>query len=465
MPTTTQHPNIIYVLTDSHRLQALGFMDADPVQTPNLDAFAAESVRLSHCVSNRPICSPYRGMMLTGMYSHKSGVPRNCNSDRPDCYLRPDTRCWSDILADNGYSLGYIGKWHLDYPDDQPHEWLSERQPKKRQWDAFTPPGPKRHGFDFWYAYGCCNNHLHPHYWTGDGGIESRIDVDQWSAEHETDVAINFLRNEDGAYRDDKQPFALVLSTNPPHGPHHLVPEKYRAMYRDKPVEELLNRPNVILETKRGQMAREQAADYFAMCTAVDEQFGRLLDEIDRLGLRDDTIVIFTSDHGEMLGSHGRMRKSVWYDESMLVPFLMRAPGKATPRQDDLLLSTPDLCPTLLALAGHADKVPANLQGVDRSRVLCTGNGERPDAALYIAPSTDHTVCGSRGLRTHRYTYIVQRASTEPGDHEIMLFDSDTDPYQTTNVADSHPEVVADLHARLQAHLHAIDDPWIRHSA
>ena len=461
MTTTTNHPNIIYVLTDSHRLQAMGFMNEDPVYTPNLDALAAESVTLSHCVSTRPICSPYRGMMLTGMYSHESGVPRNCNSDRPDCYLRPDTRCWSDILADSGYSLGYIGKWHLDYPDDQPHEWLSERQPKERQWDAFTPPGPKRHGFGFWYAYGCCNNHLHPHYWTGDGGIESRIDVDQWSAEHETDVAIDFLRNEDGAYRDDNQPFALVLSTNPPHGPHHLVPEKYRDMYRDKPVEELLNRPNVNLETKHGQMAREQAADYFAMCTAVDEQLGRLLDEIDRLGLRDDTIVIFTSDHGEMLGSHGRMRKSVWYDESMLVPFLMRAPGKAAPRRDDVLLSTPDLCPTLLALAGHADKIPEELQGRDLSQVLCTGQGERPGSALFINPGKERSLVGARGLRTHRYTYVIQRHIENPDDETILLFDSESDPYQMTNIADREPETAQRLHQQLMEELVRIEDPWV----
>ncbi len=457
---TADHPNIVFVLTDSYRLQALGSMDADPVSTPNLDAFAAESVSLSHCVSNRPICSPYRGMMLTGMYSHKSGVPRNCNSDRPDCYLRPHTRCWSDILAENGYSLGYIGKWHLDYPDDQPYKWLSERQWKERQWDAFTPPGPKRHGFGFWYAYGCCNNHMQPHYWTGNGGIESRIDVDQWSAEHETDVAIEFLRNEDGVYRDDRQPFALVLSTNPPHGPHDLVPEKYREMYRDKPVEELLNRTNVNLETRHGRQASEEAADYFAMCTAVDENVGRLLDEIDRLGMRDNTVVIFTSDHGEMLGSHGRMHKSVWYDESMLVPFLMRAPGIATPRRDDLLLSTPDLCPTLLALAGHTDKIPEGLQGRNLSRVLCTGEGERPDGAIYISPGKEGPSIGARGLRTHRYTYIVQRPTGNQDDEAILLFDSESDPYQMTNIADREPETARRLHQQLIDELRKIEDPW-----
>ncbi len=456
----TKRPNIVYVLADSHRAQAMGYMDADPVRTPNFDAFAVESVKLTHCVSNKPICSPHRGMLLTGLYPHRSGVPQNCNSDRPDSYLRPETRCWSDVLADNGYSLGYIGKWHLDFPDDQPHAWLSNRKARARQWDAFTPPGPRRHGFSFWYAYGCCNTHLQPHYWTGDGGIDGRIDVEQWSVEHETDVTIRFLRNENGAYRDEGKPFALVVSPNPPHGPHQFVPERYRDIYRDTPAEQLLNRPNAQLETEQGVEALAVAADYFAMCTGVDDQFGRLLAEIDALGLREDTIVIFTSDHGEMLGSHGRMHKSVWYDESMLVPFLLRAPGRAVPRWDDLLLSTPDLCPTLLGLAGLTEQIPAGVQGVDLSEVLCTGQGPRPAEALYFA-GDPFAPDSARGLRTHRYTYVVRGLGDGPG--ERLLFDSQADPYQMTNIADREPTVMAELHARIVARLAAIGDPWVSH--
>jgi len=456
----TKHPNIIYVFADSHRQQAMGFMDADPVHTPHLDAFAQQSVKLSHCVSNQPICSPYRGMLMTGMFPHRSGVPRNCNSARPYSYLRPETRCWSDVLAEHGYSLGYIGKWHLDTPGDQPYQWLSNRRPRERQWDSFNPPGSTRHGFGFWYAYGASNDHLHPHYWTGRGGIETRIDVDQWSPEHETDVAIDFLRNEGGGYRDGDQPFALVISYNPPHGPHHLVPEKCRAMYRDTPIEQLLNRPNVDLSTERGAMARAEAADYFAMCTGVDEQFGRLLAEIDALGLSDETIVIFTSDHGEMLGSHGRMHKSVWYDESMLVPFLMRAPGRATPRWDDLLLDAPDLCPTLLGLAALAEHVPDGVQGVDRSAVLCTGKGERPDAALYRNPGPEDSGPSYRGLRTHRHTFVAECPANPGDDLTYMLFDSESDPCQMTNIAVHEPALVQDFRDRLLAQLKAIGDPW-----
>ena len=456
----SQRPNLIYVMADAYRAQAMGFMNADPVATPNLDAFADQAVKLSHCVSTKPICSPYRGMLLTGRYLHDNGVPKNCNSDRPEVYLRPETVCWSDILAAEGYSLGYIGKWHLDTPGDQPHEWLSNRGPRTRQWDAFTPPGPQRHGFGFWYAYGCCNTHFQPHYWTGEGGIESRIDVDQWAPEHEADVAISFLRNEGGAYRHAQQPFALVWAPNPPHGPHHFVPEKYRAVYRDRPIEQLLNRPNVQLEGGDGSEAPDVAADYFAMCTGVDEQFGRLLSELDAQGLAENTIVIFTSDHGEMLGSHGRMRKSVWYDESMLVPFLMRYPASARPRWDDLLLSTPDLCPTLLGLCGLADKTPDGVQGQDLSATLTRGEGPRPSEALYLSADTDSATSGAVGLRTQRYTYVCPLAGGSDQLPGRLLFDSQTDPYQMTNLAAGHPDVVADLHGRLLARLAEIDAPW-----
>jgi len=455
----TRRPNLLYVFADAFRLQALGCRGEDPVRTPNLDAFATDSVRLSHCVSCQPICSPYRGMLMTGQYPHRSGVPHNCNSNRPHCYLRPETVCLSDVLADQGYHAGYIGKWHLDTPGDQSAEWLSNRQWRAVQWDAFTPPGPQRHGFDFWYSYGAYNDHLHPHYWTGDGGIESRIDVDQWAVEHETDVAIRFLRNEDAGVRDPDKPFALVVSYNPPHQPFHLVPERYREIYRNVPTDQLLNRPNVQL-TGKGAEAVEAAPDYFAMCTGVDDQFGRLLAELDALGLADDTIVVFTSDHGEMLGSHGRMHKVVPYDESMLVPFMMRGPGIEA-RDDDLLLTPPDLFPTLLGLLGvDAANLPEAVQGADRSEVLRSGQGERPDDALYLNGG-ERIESTSRGLRTHRYRYAGQRGPGGPRRLHRQLFDSETDPYQMHNVADDHPALVNQFHERLLVRLREIDDPWV----
>ena len=113
---TNKRPNILFVFPDQYRLQALGFRGEDPVHTPNLDAFAAESRVLTHAVSTRPVCSPYRAMLLTGQYPHKNGVVVNCNSNTSALgnYLKESTVCLSDVLAEAGYSQGYIGKWHLD---------------------------------------------------------------------------------------------------------------------------------------------------------------------------------------------------------------------------------------------------------------------------------------------------------------------------------------------------------------
>ncbi|MBT4502457.1 MAG: sulfatase-like hydrolase/transferase, partial [Gemmatimonadetes bacterium] len=190
-------PNLVFVFPDQFRQQSLGCMSQDPVVTPNFDRFAARSRVLTHAVSNRPVCSPYRAMLFTGKYPHANGVLTNCNSDtvQYDCYLRDTDRCLTDILHDADYSQGYIGKFHLDPPTDAHSEYTEGPRGDGKIWDTYTAPGPRRHGIDFWHSYGCCDNHLHPHYWEGDARLEERIDVDDWSVRHETDVAVDFIRN------------------------------------------------------------------------------------------------------------------------------------------------------------------------------------------------------------------------------------------------------------------------------
>ncbi|MDY3369239.1 sulfatase-like hydrolase/transferase, partial [Zhenhengia yiwuensis] len=109
-------PNLVYIFCDQFRRQAIGYMGEDPVVTPHLDQFAREGVVFNQAVSNYPVCSPYRGILLTGLYPHKNHIFTNCNSKSAPkgCYLREDQLCLSDILSENGYELGYIGKWHLD---------------------------------------------------------------------------------------------------------------------------------------------------------------------------------------------------------------------------------------------------------------------------------------------------------------------------------------------------------------
>ncbi|MGN6674845.1 MAG: sulfatase family protein [Thermomicrobiales bacterium] len=453
-------PNLVFVFPDEFRLHALGCLGQDPTLTPNLDRFAAEGLLLTQCVSNYPVCSPYRAMLLTGKYPHANGVLGNCNSETAQygAFLSETEVCLSDVLHAAGYSCGYIGKWHLDPPSEQV-EFTEGPRKNGVVWDSYTPPGPRRHGFDFWYSYGCCDWHFQPHYWTGDAPIEARIDVRAWSARHETDVAIAYLRNEGGAYRDPDQPCALIVSHNPPHMPFDQVPAEYVARYGDRTSADLLNRPNVDYDGAGGEVARKHGKNYFAAVTGVDEQFGRLLRAIEDEGLRENTIVVFTSDHGEMMGSHGLYGKNVWYDESLLVPFIIRWPDHIAPGHDDLLLGTPDLLPTFLALLGLGGRLPAGVQGRDLSAALLGRDGERPTSALYLYLHPDWPAGGRRGLRTQRYTFVIEREREQP--EQIRLYDNLADPYQCRDIAADQPALVDELTREITDWLAQTGDPWL----
>lgn len=456
MPNTK--PNLLFVFPDEWRRAALGANGTDPVLTPHLDAFARQARVVTNAISNMPVCSPYRAMLMTGKYLPASGVPINCNSAAPDSYLRPDERCLSDVLRDANYSCGYIGKWHLDHPHKP---YVEEPRRDGRVWDEWAAP-ELRHGFDFWYSYGVKDRHFTPHYWTNQTPRHAPLRINQWSPEHETDVAIEYLRNENGQYRDDDKPFALVVSMNPPHMPFEDVPPKYIERYGAATAAELLTAPNVNLqsEAQMAQMAREQVKNYFAACTGVDEQFGRILAALEEQGLAENTIVIFTSDHGEMMGSHDLMYKSVFYEESLGVPFLIRWPGQIPVGSDDLLIGAPDLMPTLLGLLGLGEQIPPAVQGVNLSGALLGEQQSRPQSSLIFAVSPDVRDGDgqTRGLRTLTHLFAVDKTARGK---KFWLFDLKNDSYQLDNIADRNRALCAQLESEMNAWLCRNGDAWM----
>lgn len=466
-------PNLLILLVDQMRMQAMEFWNtpgfelrtvADPVKTPNLNALARESVVLSNALCNTPICSPYRGMLMSGIYSPRNGVPNNCNSNSAPygCELPADTRCWSDVLKDKGYSLGYIGKWHLDAPRDPYVDTYNNEGHTK--WNEWCPP-ERRHGFDFWHSYGTFDRHMNPEYWTTDAPRDERTKVNQWGPEHEADLAIRYLQNEDSTFRSESDPFVLVVSMNPPHTPYDLVPERYVELYEGVDYHDLLNRPNVDIEGdgEASVDARKSIKDYLAMVTGIDDQIGRILSALDEQGLRDDTVVLFTSDHGNCVGCHDNKHKSVFYEESLLVPFMMRWPGRLPARHEDkLILNAPDLYPTLLDLMGFAGDVPAAVEGRSRASVLRGQGGDYPRSGPYFLAPTGQIDSGRRGVRTLTHTLGLIQSSDD--EMSTLLFDNVADPYQMENVADSQPDVVRDLiENELIPWLEYTGDPWLRH--
>ena len=472
-------PNVIYVFPDQMRNSAMGFWSSDkysshisyqgdPVITPNLDKFADESVVFSSAYSNTPISSPHRGSLLTGMYPNKSGVPLNVNSSRPFNSLRDDATTISDVFSQNGYNCGYIGKYHLDLPTpndpDNPGRYVENRNPV---WDAFTPP-EKRHGFDFWYSYGTFDVHKKPHYWDTEG---NRHEIREWSPKHEVDIAIEYLKNSSGQ-REENKPFFLMMSMNPPHHPYKslddCMEEDYN-LYKDKTLGELLIRENA--DTTMAKAA--SAPYYFAQVTGVDREFGRLLQALDSLGLSENTIVVFSADHGETMTSHGLQdAKNTPYSEATQVPFLIRYPDKLQPRVVDLLLSSPDIMPTLLRVSGLGAEIHSEIQRINYYDWLLTGetNKELPKSALYIRNldgeiDSDGKVTSyfpeTRGLKTDRYT-LALTISREANELEsVLLFDDINDPYQLNNLnPDNYPAEMEFLLKELANHLQRIEDPW-----
>lgn len=478
--TAQERPNIIYVFPDQFRNSAMAFWNepdfapyqgwkADPVQTPNLDRFARESVVLSRAMSNCPLSSPYRGIFLTGMYPERSGITLNCMAQRPQSSLREDAVCISDVLSANGYSCGYIGKLHADFPTPNdpanPGHYVSSRDP---EWDAYTPV-ERRHGYSYWYSYGTFDVHKNPHYWDTDG---VRHDPKEYSVKHETDKAIEFLRNRDGQRKKDA-PFFLTLAYNPPHSPYESLDdcmEEDYAIYENMPYKQLYVRENADTTLSKADAARY----YFANVTGVDREFGRLLDELKALGLDRNTIVVFTSDHGETMCSQGTLDpKNSIYTESFNVPFLIRYPGKLRPHVDSVLLSAVDIYPTLLSLAGLGGEIPGSTEGRDLSPVLLENGAECdvPQAVLYLRNvngdvDADGLVRGffpvARGVKTDRYTMEI--AITRKGTlSRVMIFDDLKDPYQKHNLDwRSNPGLFRELCSVLAAKLEEADDVWHR---
>lgn len=474
-----QQPNVIYVFPDQYRNQAMGFWGQedfrehvnfrnDPVHTPNLDRFARESVVLTSAQSNCPLSSPHRGILLTGMYPNKSGVPLNCNANRPISSLREDAECISDVFSKAGYDCAYFGKLHVDFPTpndpNNPGHYVEEQVPA---WDAYTPK-ERRHGFNYWYSYGTYDVHKNPHYWDTEG---HRHEPKEWSPLHEAKQVVSYLKNE-GNVRDTQKPFFIMVGMNPPHSPYRSLDdcmEEDFNLYKDIPLDSLLIRPNADSKMKKAA----STPYYFASVTGVDRAFGQILDALKELGLDKNTIVVFSSDHGETMCSQGTDDpKNSPYAESMNVPFLVRYPGKLTPRVDNLMLSSPDIMPTLLGLAGLADSIPTEVQGRNYAPLFFDEKTEivRPTGALYIQnmdgeKDADGKVTtyfpSARGFKSAQYTLALYIDRKEHKLVKSLLFDDEKDPYQLNNLPlEEYPEVVKELCAEMGKVLKDIDDPW-----
>lgn len=471
-----KRPNLLYVFPDQFRREAMGFWQqesyaqalrtpSDPVITPTLDQLADESLVFTQAVSTCPVCSPHRGMLLSGMYPWKNGVVNNCHETREDG-LHHEIPCFTDVLARVGYDTAYVGKTHWERNDplfDTKGNYVGSRTApggnSMNAYDTYIPPGEGRHGNDYWFQ--CVKDvHKDPRVYANDPSrIGDRRDGEQYrpkiySPKLEADVLVDYLKNTDGQ-RDAAKPFCAIWAPNPPHNPYDSEKDcdevAYREHYQGKTG--LLNRPNVEGH-ESASLANKRAPFYFANVTGVDKQLARVLQALEESGEADNTIVVFTSDHGEMMGSQGKFGKLVIYEESFCVPFMIRMPGRIKHRLEDLMISTVDIMPTLLGLMGLSEHLPATVEGKDFSRELAEGDWStqsKPKSALFLGYNNR-----VKGVRTDRYSFQIEQDGTQ------LLLDNQDDPYQTRplQLADIPEDDAAFLLAELGRWLKESGDPW-----
>ncbi len=432
-----ERPNVLFVLADQWRRSAFGFGSDAVVRTPNFDRLAAQGANWHRAYASNPVCSPNRACILTGRHSHQTGMIRN------DLQLPPDEVCWPEVFRSHGYATHYVGKWHLD-GDAKP---------------GFVPPGWRRRGFETFEGFN--RGHVYHETW----GFEDRgeplaarraaLPDPYYEPELQTGLAIDFMR------RNRDRPFVCFLSWGPPHTPFR--PPRSHDRYQPG---EIVPRANVPAEHR--ERAAKELAGYYGLCESLDHQMGRLMAFLDEAGLAESTLVVFTSDHGELAGSHGMYRKGQPLDESLHVPLLMRLPGRI-PAGIGLrtLVSSVDLMPTLLSVCG----LPAqdSCAGLDLSAAV-TGveSAPRPESVYCEGKVASARSASGNGNSPHQAPWraIVtdrHKLTRRAGQEEfVSLYDLRDDPLEMRDLAADpvHRRLCEPLLEGLRRHARQTGDPF-----
>ncbi|MFP4379341.1 MAG: sulfatase-like hydrolase/transferase [Candidatus Sumerlaeia bacterium] len=427
-------PNILYLFSDEHRYFSMSFSQMPQIDTPNMKRMAREGICFDQCISNLPVCVPHRGILMSGLWPEKStyldneyvGNRENMGGNFP---------ALGDTFKAAGYRTAYIGKWHLGRTTTH------------------------QTGFDHFIDWIGTDNH-----WAGsyrDGNIEGSETTDStgYNATVMSDQAIDWLNRNAG----QKEPFFMMVSWNPPHWRMDDAPPELMEKYEKG----LPSRPNA---PQKGKINDDKIfTGYHAHIEAIDKELGRMLEHLESLGVLEDTIVIYTSDHGSAFGENGMHSKPHPFEETIRVPFLARWPrhipaGKRT----DALLGAINIYPTLCALAGIP--IPEHCSGHELSHLFLDQSGPEPDAqflAMYcnsknyygnvLEPGSDKGQYPFRGIRTKTHTFAVK------ADGDWVLYDNQKDPYQMNNLVDdpAHKALKEKMRKKLDQLLARAEDPFI----
>lgn len=433
--------NLLIIETDEHHFSTLGCYGGEMVKTPNIDWIAANGARCTSFYATTPVCSPSRASLLSGQYPQKTDVVTN------NIPLNDSVITFAEILKQNGYATGYAGKWHLDGTGKP--QWAPKRQFgfadnrfmfNRGHWKKFEdgPDGPR---------VGARDKKGKPSYGL-DGADEKSFSTD-WLC----NKAIDFI----GANVD--KPFCYMVNLPDPHGPN-TVRAPYDTMYQDVtvPIPVSLKRkaaqipkwgePQGVTAQKLQKLMRQ----YYGMVKCIDDNVGRILEELRRHDLLEKTIVVFTSDHGDLCGEHGRLNKGVPYEGSARIPFLIHCPGKIQPGHVvDVALSNVDFFPTVMNLMQI--KYSHTVDGRDASSLL-TGHAATDWDDVTVIRSTPGKNVWLSAI-TQQYKLVISQ------NEQPWLIDVKNDPSELSNIfgKPQHRQIGQKLTRRLSAYIKTHNDP------
>ena len=463
---TSQRPNILFLLSDQHRFDAMGCAGAPICRTPALDSLAESGMHFTHAFTPTALCSPARAALLTGLYPHNNGQLANMgNFNGVFDKQMLDATGYPQLLSKAGYSVNYVGKWHLPKTGDADFwyfdKWHTEQEYAKEKQDLGleTNRSKEVQRLEWGGAAPFC----------GQAKLPGADLQEAWCA----DKTIDLLKT----HVDGDEPFMIFTSFFGPHFPYS-VPAPYDTLYDPAQVERWLNFDETF-ENKPLIQQREMLrwnsshltwpdwqrviAHYWGYCTYIDDQVTRILTQLEESGLAENTIVIYSADHGDMVGSHRLFNKGMYmYDEIYRIPLLVRWPGVTQPNTECAeFVSLVDLTATLLDVA-EADSLSA-IDGRSLTPLL------RDEAVPGWADDVyaefhgyESTLFSQRMVRTKSWKYIYNPGAKDE------LYDVASDPGELRNLADQlgYKHVLRRMKARLVDWLDrthdtiAEDDDW-----
>lgn len=444
-PVATERPNIVLIITDDQGYGDLGFHGNPDIQTPTLDSLAHRSTRFPYFYVS-PVCAPTRSSLMTGRYSLRTGIYDTYNGGAT---MATEEVTVAEVLQDAGYATGIFGKWHLG--DTYPY------RPQDQGFDEamIHPSGGMGQVGDVYNYFEYNRSYFDPTVLHNGEPVATQGYV----SDVFTDGALQFVET----HQND--PFFLYLSFNAPHTPLQLPDEAYEP-YQDLTID-AANYPADRPFPSMRPRDEEDARKIYGMVTNIDDNIGRLWDQLDRLNLTDNTLIIFLTDNGpQQIRYTGGLRatKGTVYEGGIRVPFFMHWPGHLPENHEvPTYAAHLDLMPTLLDIAGVDASLP---HAIDGQNLMPAIRGE--DVAWAERPLFFYWQRGLpepyRNIAVREGNYkLVGQSGHDAALEDLELFDIAADPYEQTNVVAEQPEVAARLRGLFDAwYAEAIDSPHLR---